>query len=327
MRICSLLPSGTEILFAMGLGEQVVGVSDLCDYPPKCRDRPIVARSKVDPDVLSSDQVEQEMHRLLAAGESPYELDIDWLLTHSPDVVLTQDLCDFCEISADQVREAVSAVAEPPMVVVLQPKTLEEIFYSFLQIGEACGAVPQAKALVGGLRERVESIGQAMSGAGRNPRVFSLEGINPLVIGGHWIPDLLNLAGGCQELYPPGSPAVRPRWEDICAWAPEKLYIDLCSSDLARGLREIPWLAAQEGWADLPAVQSGEVYLIDHVYFSRPGPRVVQGLEILAQLTHPELFSGLIPPETVAKLDVEMASRCPATQIASCFQPYPLPEV
>ena len=325
MKICSLLPSGTEILFALGLGPQVAGISDLCDYPPKCRTKPIVARSKVDPDVLSSDQVEQEMHRLLAAGESPYELDVDWLLTRSPDVVLTQDLCYFCEISADQVRDAVRTVTDPPMVVVLQPTTLEEILYSFLQVGEACGAVQQAKALVAGLRERVESVSQAISGAGQRPRVFSLEGINPLVIGGHWIPDLLNLAGGCQELYWPGSPAVRPRWEDICAWAPEKLYIDLCSSDLARGLREVPWLAAQDGWADLPAVQSGEVYVIDHVYFSRPGPRVVQGLEILAQLTHPELLSGLIPPETVTKLDADMASRCPTSQIASCFRPYPSP--
>nr|ABZ06486.1 putative periplasmic binding protein [uncultured marine microorganism HF4000_010I05] len=325
MRICSLLPSGTEILFAMGLGDQVIGVSDLCDYPPECRTKPAVCRSKVDAEVLSSDEVEQQMQRLLAAGESPYELDIQWLLKHSADVVLTQDLCYFCEVSAEQVREAVQVVAEPPQVVVLQPKTLEEIFYSFIQVGEACAAVQQAKGLVAHLRERVDSISRIVREARRIPRVFSLEGINPVVIGGHWIPDLLNLAGGCQELYPPGSPAARPRWEDICAWAPEKLYIDLCSSDLARGLREIPWLAAQEGWAGLPAVKSGDVYLIDHVYFSRPGPRIVQGLEILAQLTHPELFSGLIPPDTVAKLDPDMSRRCPASQIASCFRPYPPP--
>ena len=327
MKICSLLPSGTEILFAMGLGDHVVGISDLCDYPPECRVKPVVARSKVDPDVLSSDQVEQEMHRLLAAGESPYELDSEWLLEDSPDVVLTQDLCYFCEVSADQVREAVREAEKPPQVMVLQPTTVEEIFLSILQVGEACAAVDLAQGLVENLRKRVASIGEVLAGARRTPRVFSLEGINPLVIGGHWIPDLLNLAGGCQELYPPGSPAVRPRWEDICAWAPEKLYIDPCSSDLARGLREVPWLAAQEGWDELPAVQCGEVYLIDHVYFSRPGPRVVQGLEILAQLTHPKLFSGLIPPETVAKLDGEMASRCPAPQIANCFRPYPLPAV
>ena len=326
MNICSLLPSGTEILFALGLGNQVVGVTDLCDYPPECMTKPAVCRSKVDAAFLSSDEVEQQMQQLLAAGESPYELDSQWLLNHSPDVVLTQDLCYFCEVNAEQVTEAVRSVAEPHQVVVLQPRTLEEIYYSFMQVGEACAAVQQAESVVSRLRERAEYISRTVKKASRNPRVFSLEGINPVVIGGHWIPDLLKLAGGCQEMYPPGSPAARPRWQDICAWAPEKLYIDLCSSDVARGLREIPWLAAQDGWPELPAVQSGEVYLIDHVYFSRPGPRVIEGLEILAQLTHPQLFSGLIPPGVVAKLDADMARRTPATRISNCFRPYPAPD-
>ena len=307
----------------MGLGEQVVGVSDLCDYPPECTTKPVVCRSKVDASVLSSNKVEQEMQRLLAAGESPFELDIDWLLEHPPDVVLTQDLCYFCDISAEQVKDAVTSVADPPRLIVMQPKTLDDVFYSILEVGEACEAVQQARSLETCLRDQVESIRQTLRVASQRPKVFSLEGINPVVIGGHWIPDLLMLAGGCQDLYPPGCPAARPHWQDICAWAPEKLYIDLCSSDLARGLREVPWLAAQEGWESLPAVQSGEVYLIDHVYFSRPGPRIVQGLEILAQLTHPELFSELIPPGTVAKLDADMASQCLTPQIADCFRPYP----
>ena len=121
-------------------------------------------------------------------------------------------------------------------------------------------------------------------------------------------------------MFPPGSPAARPEWEDICAWAPEKLFIDLCSSDLPRSLREIPWLAAQDGWESLPAVQTGEVYLIDHVYFSRPGPRIVQGLEIQAQLTQPEAFSGLISPNTVAKLDKGLAAATTPQEIAGCFK-------
>jgi iron complex transport system substrate-binding protein len=150
--------------------------------------------------------------------------------------------------------------------------------------------------------------------------VFSLEGINPIVIGGHWIPDLLELAGGRQELYPPGCPAARLKWDNVRAYSPEKLFIDLCSSDLSRQFREISWLAAQPGWNDLPAVQSGEVYLIDHVYFSCPGPRVVQGLEILAELTHPKAFSGQIPNNAVAKLDPQLARGCPAEKISRCFR-------
>ena len=324
MKICSLLPSGTELLFALGLGEHVVGVSDLCDYPLEAQSKPVVCRSKIDPSVLSSDQVEQEMQRLLATGESPYELDNEWILQHSPDVVLTQDLCFFCEVSADQVQDAILGMPDPPRMVVLQPRTVGEIFDGIIEVGEACGADSEATKLVASLQGRLQAITQALCGGTRRPKVFSLEGINPIVIGGHWIPEMLEMAGGRQEMFSPGCPAARPRWEDICAWAPEKLYIDLCSSDLARGRREIPWLANLEGWAELPAVRNGEVYLLDHVYFSRPGPRIVQGLEILAQLTHPDIFSGLIPSGTVAKLDPNMAAICAPDQIADCFQPYPL---
>ena len=323
MKICSLLPSGTEILFSLGLGEQVTGVSDLCDYPPAARAKRVVCHSKIDPSVLSSQQVEEMMQGLLAAGESPYQLDQEWMEQTCPDVVLTQDLCFFCEVDATAVSNAVVAMPEQPKLVVLSPRNLEEIFDSFLQVGEVCGAAEAAHKLVDGLRDRVQSVGYTLAQAGGRPRVFSLEGVNPLVIGGHWIPDLLLLAGGRQDLYPPGCPAQRLQWRQVLDYEPEKLYIDLCSSDLARGVREVSWLAAQPGWSALPAVQSGEVYLIDHVYFSRPGPRVVLGLEIFAQLTHPDPFAGLIPPKTVAKLDPVLAKGISPEDIGRCFQPYP----
>jgi iron complex transport system substrate-binding protein len=324
MKICSLLPSGTEILFALGLGDQVTGVTDLCDYPPEATTRPVVCRSKIDVSALSSDQVEDLMHHLLASGQSPYELDQGWLLQYSPDVVLTQDLCYFCEVDAGVVTDAVCQMPVPPQVVVLRPRTMTEIFDSIGEVAKACNAQASATALVEDLERRVRNIRDALSHVSHRPKVFSLEGINPIVVGGHWIPELLELAGGRQEMYRAGCPAHRPRWEDIRAYAPEKLYIDLCSSDLARNLREIPWLVAQEGWAELPAVQSGEVYLIDHVYFSRPGPRVILGLEILAQLTHPEIFSGLVPANTVLKLDPQLAHECSPAEIAGCFRSYPL---
>ncbi len=324
MKICSLLPSGTEILFALGLGEQIVGVSDLCNYPPEASSKHVVSRSKIDVEVLTSDQVEEMVQRLLSTGESPYDLDNEWIFSNSPDVVLTQDLCFFCEVDAGQVQEAVEGMADPPKVLVLQPKTVQQIFDTITQIGDACGAPGDANKLVKGLRDRVEAVTQRLEGIEHRPKVFSLEGINPIVVGGHWIPDLLRLAGGRQEMFPPGSPAVRPRWEDICQWAPEKLYIDLCSSDLARNQREIPWLAGQPGWGEIPAVQTGEVYLLDHVYFSTPGPRIVDGLEILAQLTHPQQFSGYIRPNTVLKLDVDAACSRPPGDIGACFRPFPI---
>ena len=322
MKICSLLPSGTEILFALGLGDLITGVSDLCDYPLEARSKPVVSRSKIDVSVLSSNEVEEEINRILAAGDSPYELDQEWLSTNPPDVLLTQDLCYFCEVDAATVDQALQGLSYQPRVVVLQPKTLLGIFETISEVGEVCGAGNAAVALVDGLKKRVRDVEETLDSVGYRPRVFSLEGIDPIVIGGHWIPDLLERAGGARGPYPPGSPALRLDWKEIRNYAPEKLYIDLCSSDLARGLREVPWLAAQDGWLDMPAVRSGEVYLIDHVYFSCPGPRVIYGLEILAQLTHPHLFSGMIPTNTVMKLDPFKAKDCPPDEITHCFHPF-----
>ena len=150
MRICSLLPSGTEILFALGLGDQVIGVTDLCDYPPEAAGIRVVCRSRIDPSVMSSEEVEAEMSRILSAGESPYDLDTDWLMAAAPDVVLTQDLCYFCEVDAGTVHRAVEPIPMPPTVLTLNPRTLDEIMYSFAEVGHACGASGAASAIAGG---------------------------------------------------------------------------------------------------------------------------------------------------------------------------------
>ena len=323
MKICSLLPSGTEILYALGLGDQIVGVTDLCDFPPEVKDKPIVCRSRIDVDSMTSQQVEAMMRQILAAGESPYELDGEWLANNSPDVVLTQDLCYFCEVDAQTVGRTVDLMPMPPEVVVLQPRTLTGIFDSIIQVGKACNASFQAEELVAALDERRLAIESRMEGLGQRPRVFSLEGVNPLVVGGHWIPDLLHRAGGQLALFDAGCPATRVEWQLVTGYSPEKLFIDLCSSDLRRQRTEISWLASQEGWNEIPAVQSGEVYLIDHVYFSVPGPRIIKGLDILAQLTHPDKFCGLIPPETVLKLDINKAGHAAPEEIGSCFLSWP----
>ena len=324
MRICSLLPSGTEILFALGLGEQVIGVTDLCDYPPAAAAKRVVCRSRIDPSVLSSEAVEAEMRRILEAGESPYELDTEWLRQAAPEVVLTQDLCYFCEVDAGTVRRAVAPIPLPPRVLNLNPRTLDEILDSFVEVGRACRALGAAVALSDRLRARIDAVRERVRSAGRRPAVFSLEGVNPLVIGGHWVTDILLTAGGrLPARFTPGCPAARIEWDEVIAADPEKLFVDLCSSDLERGLREIPWLAAQPGWSELPAVRAGKVYLIDHSTLSRPGPRVVDGLEAIAQLTHPDRFHGQIPPGMALKLDAGRAAKLPASEIATAFRPWP----
>ena len=324
MRICSLLPSGTEILFALGLGERIIGVTDLCDYPAEAAGKRVVCRSRIDPSVMSSEEVEAEMRRILSSGESPYDLDVEWLLEASPDVVLTQDLCYFCEVDAGTVNRAVAPIPIPPKVLNLNPRTLDEILDSFMEVGAACGAAERAAELTAGLRRRIDGVTDKVAGAAHRPAVFSLEGVNPLVIGGHWVTDLVERAGGIlPERFAPGCDAERIEWDEVAAAAPEKLYVDLCSSDLARSRREVPWLAAQPGWDELPAVRAGEVYLIDHSTLSRPGPRVVDGLELLAELTHPGLFSGFVPANTALKLDVETARELPAERIGEAFLPWP----
>ena len=324
VHICSLLPSGTEILFALGLGDQVIGITDLCDYPPAASGIRVVCRSRIDPSVMSSEEVEAEMHRILSAGESPYDLDVEWLREAAPDAVLTQDLCYFCEVDADTVHQAVDPIPIPPNVLNLNPRTLDEILDSFIDVGQACDATEQAETLVAQLRKRINAVEEAVSDVPYRPAVFSLEGVNPLVIGGHWVTDLVLRGGGrLPERFFPGCPAERIPWDDVTAAQPEKLFIDLCSSDLARSVREMPWLASQPGWSELPAVRAGEVYLIDHSTLSRPGPRVVDGLELLAQLTHPDKFAGHIPNGAVLKLDPALAARLPMDRIGVAFHPWP----
>jgi iron complex transport system substrate-binding protein len=306
------------------LGEEVIGITDLCDYPPAAAKIRVVCRSRIDPSVMSSEEVEAEMHRILAAGESPYDLDVDWLRQATPDVVLTQDLCYFCEVDAETVHKAVDPIPIPPNVLNLNPRTLDEILESFTEVGQTCGVPERAAEMVSSLRGRIDAVERKVAAAGYRPSVFSLEGVNPLVIGGHWVTDLLTRAGGrLPERFVPGCPAERIHWDEVLAGAPDKLFIDLCSSDLARSVREMPWLAAQPGWRDLPAVRSGEVYLIDHSTLSRPGPRVVDGLELLAQLTHPDLFTGHIPAGTVLKLDTTLALDTSVTGIGAAFRPWP----
>ena len=324
MKICCLLPSGAEILWALGLADSVIGVSDLCDYPPDVlKTKPVVSRSRVDPNVMSSEEVEKALSDILSSGQSPYELDYQWLATELPDIVFTQDLCHICEIDAGEVNMAVRGMSVQPKVVVLQPRTFTGILDSIMEVGEVCGVPERAAKLVSSLQCRASAVSSTLERASGRPSVFSLEGVNPLVVGGHWIPDMLQMAGGSVTGLEPGCNAKRLEWREVVDAAPDKLFVDLCSSDVDRHLREAPWLAAQEGWQKLPAVQSGEVYLIDHAYFSCPGPRVIIGLEILAQLTHPDLFTGLIPPGVVVKLNAEAAAVTSPERVAECFHPFP----
>src|SRR5438132_11488156 len=187
VKICSLLPSGTEIVFALGLGDQLVGVSDLCDYPPEAQHKPVVSRSRIDTSVLTSTEVEATMRALLAAGESPFHIEAAMLYQVQPDVVLTQDTCAICDATAADVQRAIDGIRPQPEVLILSPRTVAEIFDSITAVGQAAGAQDQACTLVASLQARVHAVAAKAAQAQHRPRLVSLEGVNPLVAGGHWI--------------------------------------------------------------------------------------------------------------------------------------------
>lgn len=324
MKICSLLPSGTEIVFALGLGEQLIGVSDLCDYPPEAQYKPVISRSLIDTTVLSSAEVEAKMRALLAAGQSPFYIEAVSLRQAPPDLVLTQDTCAICDATADDVHRALDGLQPPPERLILSPRTVAEIFASITAVGNATGVPERARALVTLLETRVQAVASKVAHAQHRPRLLSLEGVNPFVAGGHWLPELKELAGGRDELFRPGCAAQRLAWTTIRDYDPDILVITPCSSSLERSLRELDFLAEQDGWWELQAVRHRDVYVIEHVYFSRPGPRIVTGLEILAQLAHPELFhTDMIPDASVLKLALPEGQTCPPAVFAAAFHPYP----
>ncbi len=306
MKICSLLPSATEILYALGLEDHVVGVTDICDYPPEVKRKRVVCKSLFDPAKLTSAEVEARMQAILRDGGSPFVLDVEWFREEKPDLIITQDLCYVCSPDASEVVNICDAFGIAAKILTLHPRTLSEIFDSISRIGRLTGSEERADHLVGRLRDRVRTVSKKAAKADYKPRVFSVEGVDPLVVGGSWLPEMRILAGGRDEFFAPGSPARRITWDFIRRAAPEVFVIALCSSPIARSINEAAWLTRQEGWSNLPAVRNDKVYVAEHVYFSRPGPRIITGLGMLAQLLHPGLFTEMIPEETVRSFHPDM---------------------
>lgn len=200
---------------------------------------------------------------------------------------------------------------------------MADIFDTITAVGDAAGVPDRARALVAALEARVHAVASTAAQTPHRPRLMSLEGVNPMVAGGHWIPELKLLAGGRDELFSPGCAAQRLDWVTVRDYDPEILLITPCSSGLERSLRELDYLAEQDGWWELQAVRTRDVYVIDHVYFSRPGPRVVDGLELLAQIVHPKCMSGMIPDGSVLKLGLPAGQTCSPAALADAFEPYP----
>jgi len=289
MRICSLLPSATEIVCALGLGGDLVAITHECDYPPEVvAGLPRITRSAVESERLSSAEIDALVTRSLHDHRGIYTLDRDLLERLDPDLILTQELCDVCAVSYSEVQEAVRALYGERTILSLEPTHLDEVFEAIQRVGAITGASAAATNLVTRLRGELEAVEQAVAGAPR-PRVACVEWLDPPWIGGHWVPDMVRSAGGEDALGRAGEPSRRATWDEIVAAAPDVIVLMPCGFDVARTVAEWTTLTLPESWERVPAVRAGAIWAVNaNAYFSRPGPRLVEGTRILAHILHPD---------------------------------------
>lgn len=296
MRICSLLPGATEVIAALGLADDLVGISHECDYPPAITHKPVMVRATIDGDRSSSAEIDRQVKTAVTADRPLYELDEALFACAQPDLVVTQDLCHVCAVTPAQLHGAIGALPHRPQLLSLNPLTLEDIFMDVERIGAAIKRPAEAQALIVALRSRLEFVRMQVSSANARPTVVCLEWLSPLYAAGHWVPQMVELAGGIDRLGSAGAPSSQVTWEQLFAAAPDVLVLMPCGFSISRTLRELSQLTVHPGWQDLPAVRNGRVFAVDaSSFFSRPGPRLVDGVAILAALFHPSCFGGTIP--------------------------------
>lgn len=290
MRIVSLLPSATEILFAIGAGDEVAGVTHECDYPPQATRLPRLTASS-GPQLRDPAAIDRHVRESLHAGSSLYHLDTELLERLAPDLIVTQELCEVCAVSyevvqraARQLRSSDSEVSRGARVVSLEPASLDDVFATISFLGDVTGHVAPAEALVASLRARVAALARESSRRSRRPRTLTLEWTDPPMSAGHWIPELVALAGGEPILAHPGANSQRLEWSAISQARPEAVVVSPCGFDLAATKDAIARLDALDQWRDLAARRSGRILAMDgNAYLSRPGPRLVDAAEIMAQ--------------------------------------------
>jgi len=289
MRIVSLLPSATEILFALGLEREIVGVSHECDFPPRARTKPVVIHSRMPHDAAPA-EIDRLVSEFVHRGESLYAVDAEVLETLAPDLIVTQDLCHVCAASPDDLATALSRFERRPEVLCLNPQDLGDVWRDILWVGEEACRGPQAEAVLKQIGARLGALERQLPQSVDRPRVAFLEWLQPFYVGGHWVPEMIHRAGGQDVFGRARTPSFRITIEDVIDAAPEILLIAPCGYGAERAREEYKSMSFPEPWHDIPAVRNGRVYALEaNSYFSRPGPRLVTGIEALAKLFHPAM--------------------------------------
>ena len=288
MRICSLLPSATEVIALLGLSHELVGISHECDYPPSVKSVPIMVEPMIPPHGLASADIDRQVSQLVASGQRLYRLKGHLLRQAQPDLILSQDLCHVCAVTPDQLHEALCSLPHQPAVLTLNPRTVHDVIDDVVRIGDAAGRSAEGHCLAAQSRDRLDAIQTRVQGLSQRPRVVCIEWLSPLYVAGHWVPEMVQLAGGQDVLAQPGNPSRVVTWDEVLSEAPDVLIVMPCGFSVERTQAELFQIMQQPGQWRLSPALAEHTYLVDaSSYFSRPGPRLIDGIELLAAILHP----------------------------------------
>jgi iron complex transport system substrate-binding protein len=290
MRVVSLLPSATEILFALGFDKEVVGVSHECDFPAQARTKRVVIHSRLPHDAPPS-EIDRLVREYVSRGASLYSVDAEALAELEPDLIITQDLCQVCAASPDDLATTLARFPKPPEVLCLNPQDLGDVWRDILWVGEATCRGHEAEALLKKIGTRLGELECQLESVEHRPRVAILEWLEPFYVAGHWVPEMIEVAGGKDVLGRKRTPSFRVTAEDVIDAAPEILLIAQCGYSAQQARDEYRGMSFPEEWSAIPAVRNSRVYALDASgYFSRPGPRLITGIEALARILHPTVM-------------------------------------
>jgi len=291
-KIVTTLPSATEIVCLLGLEDKLVGITHECDYPPSVQTKNVVMRSTFDTQMMTSKQIDDTVINHVRQGHSIYEIDEKILRDLNPDLIITQELCEVCATPLQVVSRAIKKLYPQPKILSLSPRSLEDVLQNVIEVAQITGEIEKGRNIVASLTKRIEHVkSKCLDKKVSKPTIFCLEWLDPLYCSGHWMPELVEYAGGREILGRFGEPSFVTQWEKVVELDPEVIFVTVCGYHVERTLSEIQALTGRRSWDDLSAVKKGRVYVLDSPsYYSRPGPRLVDGLEIMAALLHPELF-------------------------------------
>src|SRR3989441_1930961 len=301
-RIVSFLPSATEILYELGVGDQVLAVTHECNYPKEASSKPRVIKSSFNPDKMTSHEIDNKVVELVHTQKDIYILDESVLKKANPDLIVAQGICEVCSPYTKEINRAVEILDGKPEVLILDPKNLDDILENVIQVGNKVNKIREAQDFVAKLQERILDIKDIPKIA--RPKILCIEWLDPLFTAGHWVPQMVEIAGGINGISTVGEKSRRMDIDEAAKFEPDIIILMPCGFDVNRTILEYEKLSKDRKWSSIPAVKQGNLYAVDaNEYFSKPGPRTVTGIEILSKIIHPDTFKAIqIPEDSVRKI-------------------------